>query len=148
MSLTKKPELTPEKLAANQANGRLLALLGEEVEALEDRRAEEGEQLLETASPYYRDTLLASEDPRGRVTARMEESSLRQVERLTRLLKIKDGPTISMKTNAESKFAFARFSPFASFFDPISCPGTGGSAAIFLHRSPQFGIFLAAYLPC
>ena len=42
--------------------------------------------MLEITSPYYRDAVLASEDRRVALMARMEESSLRQVERLTRLL--------------------------------------------------------------
>lgn len=70
----------------DELRDRLQILLREEVDALEERRAREGEELLETASPYYRDTLLASRDPRAGLMARMEESSLRQVERLTRLL--------------------------------------------------------------
>jgi hypothetical protein len=75
-----------EGLKRDELRGRLQALLRQEVEALEERHAEQGEELLETTSPYYRDTLLASEDSRAALMARMEESSLRQVERLTKLL--------------------------------------------------------------
>ena len=70
----------------DELRGRLRALLREEISALEERQAEQGDELLETTSPYYRDAVLASEDRRAALMARMEESSLRQVERLTRLL--------------------------------------------------------------
>ena len=70
-----------------EVRGRLQALLREEIDALEERRAMQEEALLETTSPYYRDVMMvAAQDRRAVLMARMEEASLRQIERLTKLL--------------------------------------------------------------
>lgn len=70
-----------------ELRGRLQALLREEIDALEERRAAREEALLETTSPYYRDMIVVTaQDRRAVLMARMEEASLRQIERLTKLL--------------------------------------------------------------
>jgi len=69
---------------------RLLALLREEIDSLKADRAREREELLESTSPYYRDAMMAPQW-RGALMVRMEESTFRQIERLTNLLmKLKD----------------------------------------------------------
>jgi hypothetical protein len=76
----------PEGPKREEVRVRLQALLREEIQAVGERQAERGEELLETTSPYYRDVAMISEDRRTALMARMEEASLRQIERLTRLL--------------------------------------------------------------
>ena len=78
MSLTKNPEMTPEKIAANQANGRLSngPATPEGLERVRDANTKH----------YYRDTMLAPTHPQARLMLRSEDSNFRKVERLTTML--------------------------------------------------------------
>jgi hypothetical protein len=69
-----------------EARKELQDLLSQEVQVFKDTRSERDDQLLETASPYYCDTMMAPFDSRAALMARMEDSSFRQVERITNLL--------------------------------------------------------------
>ncbi len=82
---------------------RLLALLREEIDSLKAEHAREREELLETTSPYYRDAMM-SPLARGALMVRMEESSFRQIERLTNLLwKLQDKDAAGEPVTAASK---------------------------------------------
>jgi len=72
--------------ARDQIRQRLLVLLGEEVQALEEQCAARGEELVETTCPHYRDAMTAPNHPQAPLMARMEDASLRQVKYLTGLL--------------------------------------------------------------
>lgn len=68
----------------------LLKLLREAIDSLKADHAREREELLQTTAPYYRDAMMAPRK-RGALMVRMEDSSFRQIERLTNLLmKLKD----------------------------------------------------------
>jgi hypothetical protein len=69
-----------------EARKELLDLLSQEVQAFEEGRSERGDESLETTSPYYRATMMTPMFSRAALVARMEESSFRQVERITNLL--------------------------------------------------------------
>jgi hypothetical protein len=72
--------------AREQLRERMLALLREEIEALEEQCAARGEDLLETTSPHYRDGMAMPNQSQALLMARMEDVSLRQVRHLTALL--------------------------------------------------------------
>ena len=61
-------------------------LLSQEVQVSKEARSERGEELLETTSPYYRTAMMVPYHSRAALIARMEDSSFRQVERITNLL--------------------------------------------------------------
>jgi len=69
-----------------EARKELQDLLSQEVQAFKEARSERGDELVETTSPYYRDMMMAPFHSRAALMARMEESSFRQVERITNLL--------------------------------------------------------------
>jgi hypothetical protein len=69
-----------------EARKELQDLLSQEVQVFKEARSERGDELLETTSPYYRDTMMAPFHSRAALMARMEDSSFRQVERITNLL--------------------------------------------------------------
>jgi hypothetical protein len=69
-----------------EARKELQDLLSQEVQIFKEARSERGDELLETTSPYYRDTMMAPFHSRAALMARMEDSSFRQVERITNLL--------------------------------------------------------------
>jgi hypothetical protein len=69
-----------------EARKELQDLLSQEVQAFKQVRSERGDELLETTSRYYRDTMMVPFHSRATLMARMEDSSFRQVERLTNLL--------------------------------------------------------------
>ena len=69
-----------------EARKELQDLLSQEVQAFKEARSERGDELVETTSPYYRDMMMAPFHSRSALMARMEESSFRQVERITNLL--------------------------------------------------------------
>ncbi len=67
---------------------RLLAYLREEVDAVKAEQVREGEELLATTSAYFRDAMMAPVEPGAALMLRMEDSSFRQVVRLTNLLMV------------------------------------------------------------
>jgi hypothetical protein len=69
-----------------EAQKELQDLLSQEVQAFKEARSERGDELLETTSPYYRATMMTPMFSRAALAARMEDSSFRQVERITNLL--------------------------------------------------------------
>jgi hypothetical protein len=76
-----------------EACQELQDLLSQEVQVFKEARSERGDELLETTSPYYRNTMMAPFHSRAALMARMEDSSFRQVERITNLLtKLKARP--------------------------------------------------------
>ena len=72
--------------ARDQVRERLLALLREEGEALEEHCAAREAELVETTSPHYRDAMTTPHRPQATLMARMEDANLRQVKYLTGLL--------------------------------------------------------------
>ena len=77
-----------------EARKELQDLLSQEVQAFKEARSERGDELVETTSPYYRTAMMTPMHWRAALVARMEDSSFRQVERITNLL-------IKLQANAE-----------------------------------------------
>ena len=76
-----------------EARKELQDLLSQEVQVFKEARSERGDELLQTASPHYRAAMMTPMHLRAALVARMEDSSFRQVERITNLLiKLKAGP--------------------------------------------------------
>jgi hypothetical protein len=69
-----------------EAHKELQDLLSQEVQAFKEARSKRGDELLETTSPHYRATMMVPYHTRAALIARMEDSSFRQVERITNLL--------------------------------------------------------------
>jgi hypothetical protein len=69
-----------------EARKGLQDLLSQEVQTFKQARSERSDELVETTSPYYRDTMMAPFHSGPALMARMEDSSFRQVERITNLL--------------------------------------------------------------
>jgi hypothetical protein len=69
-----------------EAQKELQDLLSQEVQVFKEARSERGDELLETTSPHYRATMMVPFHSRAALMARMEDSSFRQVERITNLL--------------------------------------------------------------
>ena len=68
------------------AHKELQGLLSQEVQVFKEARSNRGDELLETTSPHYRATMMVPFHSRAALMARMEDSSFRQVERITTLL--------------------------------------------------------------
>jgi hypothetical protein len=76
-----------------EAHKELQDLLSQEVQAFKEARSNRGDESLETTSPHYRATMMVPYHSRAALIARMEDSSFRQVERITNLLtKLKAPP--------------------------------------------------------
>jgi hypothetical protein len=76
-----------------EARKELQDLLAQEVQVFKEARSERGDELLQTTSPHYRAAMMTPMHWRAALMARMEDSSFRQVERITNLLiKLKAGP--------------------------------------------------------
>jgi hypothetical protein len=69
-----------------EARKELQDLLSQEVRVFKEARSERGDELLETTSRHYRATMMVPYHSRAALMARMEDSSFRQVERITNLL--------------------------------------------------------------
>ena len=77
-----------------EAHKQLQDLLSQEVQAFKEARSERGDELLETTSPYYRAAMMTPMFSPAALAVRMEDSSFRQVERITNLL-------IKLQANAQ-----------------------------------------------
>src|SRR5215472_9294495 len=64
----------------------MTSLLREEIEAWQANRDRDRENLLRTNAPYFRDSAIAKSKPESEVLLRREDSSFRQIGRLTDLL--------------------------------------------------------------
>ena len=95
---TPVPEIpVAEGRERREARKQLLDLLPQEIQAFKEARSERGDQLVETTSPYYRTAMMAPMASRAALALRMEDSSFRQVERITNLLtKLKTRPAQGM----------------------------------------------------
>ncbi len=69
-----------------EARKRLKSLVTAEIEAWQVTRDRDRENLLKTNAPYFRDSAVAKSKPESEVLLRREDSSFRQVGRLTDLL--------------------------------------------------------------
>src|SRR6516225_8672049 len=84
---TPVPEIpVAEGRERREARKQLLDLLSQEIHAFKEARSERGDELMETTSPYYRTAMMMPMVSRAALAVRMEESSFRQVERITNLL--------------------------------------------------------------
>ena len=80
-----------------EAQKELLDLLSQEIQAFKETRSERGDELVETTSSYYRTAMMTPMTSRAALALRMEDSSFRQVERITNLLtKLKARPAQGM----------------------------------------------------
>ena len=95
---TPVPEIpVAEGRERREARKQLLDLLSQEIQAFKEARSERGDQLVETTSPYYRTAMMTPMASRAALALRMEDSSFRQVERITNLLtKLKARPAQGM----------------------------------------------------
>jgi hypothetical protein len=76
-----------------EAQKELQDLLSQEAQVFKEARSNRGDELLQTTSPHYRATMMVPFHSRAALIARMEDSSFRQVERITKLLtKLKATP--------------------------------------------------------
>jgi hypothetical protein len=69
-----------------EARKRMKSLLVEEIEAWQATRDRDREDLIKTKAPYFRDSAIAMGKPESEVLLRREDSSFRQIGRLTDLL--------------------------------------------------------------
>ena len=95
---TPVPEIpVAEGRERREVRKQLLDLLSQEIQAFKEARSERGDQLVETTSPYYRTAMMTPMASRAALALRMEDSSFRQVERITNLLtKLKARPAQGM----------------------------------------------------
>jgi len=95
---TPVPEIpVAEGRERREARKQLLDLLSQEIQAFKEARSEGGDELVETTSPYYRTAMMTPMASRAALALRMEDSSFRQVERITNLLtKLKARPAQGM----------------------------------------------------
>jgi DNA-binding TFAR19-related protein (PDSD5 family) len=84
MSLTRKPTMTTKRLAASQANGRRSHT--RQAENCEAQRKAILKESMAGPSPYERAAEIALAHPHAALMQRMEESSFRQIWRITTLL--------------------------------------------------------------
>ena len=74
---------SPERMEARK---HMKSLVMEEIEAWQAMRDRDRENLLRTSAPYFRDSAIAKGKPESEVLLRREDSSFRQIGRLTDLL--------------------------------------------------------------